>query len=112
MALRVADLSFNAESGDAAALIRNTKAGREESRYLSINAVKYLTAWMDFAETKEGAVFRRSTPRGTIGQAAIAPQEAAWIVQRIGRAVNAKGVYGAMAWPASHISAHSTRRRV
>jgi site-specific recombinase XerD len=35
VALHVKDLSFNAESGDGVALIRNTKAGREESRYLS-----------------------------------------------------------------------------
>lgn len=109
VALQVTDLSFNAESGDGVALIRNTKAGREESRYLSTDAVKYLKAWIDLAEIKEGGVFRRFTPRGTIGQTAIAPQEVARIVQRIGRAVNAKGVYGAMAWPASHISAHSTR---
>ena len=34
VAIRVEDLSFNAQSGDGVALIRNTKAGREESRYL------------------------------------------------------------------------------
>ena len=33
VALRVEDLSFNADTGDGVALIRNTKAGREESRY-------------------------------------------------------------------------------
>jgi hypothetical protein len=32
VALRVDDLSINLESGDGVALIRNTKAGREESR--------------------------------------------------------------------------------
>jgi site-specific recombinase XerD len=39
VALRMEDLSFNPESGDGVALIRNTKAGREESRYLSREAV-------------------------------------------------------------------------
>jgi integrase/recombinase XerD len=109
VALQVKDLSFNAESADGVALIRNTKAGREEPRYLSADAVKWLKAWMDHADIKQGAVFRRFTPRRTIGQTAIAPQEVARIVQRIGLAVNATGVYGATAWPASHISAHSTR---
>jgi hypothetical protein len=74
-----------------------------------VEAVTWLKAWLQHADIKEGAVFRRFTPRGTIGQTAIAPQEVARIVQRIGRSVNAKAVYGAMAWPASHISAHSTR---
>jgi site-specific recombinase XerD len=109
VALHVKDLSFNAESGDGVALIRNAKAGREESRYLSTDAVKWLKAWMAHAEIKEGAVFRRFTPRGTVGTNAIAPQEVARIIQHIGRTLNAKGVDGAPAWPAARISAHSTR---
>jgi integrase/recombinase XerD len=109
VALKVSDFAFNSETADGVSLIRNTKAGREESRYLSTDAVKWLKAWLEHAEIKEGAVFRRFTPRGTIGQKAIAPQEVARVVQRVGRALNAKGVYGAMAWPAAHISAHSTR---
>jgi hypothetical protein len=68
------------------------------------DAVKYLKAWTD-AEIKEGGVFRRFTPRGTTGQTAIAPQEVARIIQSVGRAANAKAGYGAMAWPASHLSA-------
>jgi integrase len=43
VALRVEDLSFNAEVGDGVALIRNTKAGREQSRYLSREAVTWLS---------------------------------------------------------------------
>jgi site-specific recombinase XerD len=109
VAMHVPDLSFNAGTRDGVALIRNTKAGREESRYLSADAVKWLKAWMTHAQIKEGAVFRRFTPRGTISVSAIAPQEVARIVQRVGRMLNAKGVYGALAWPAAHISAHSTR---
>jgi site-specific recombinase XerD len=80
VALRIEDLSFNPESGDGVALIRNTKAGREESRYLSTAAVKWLTAWLGHAQIKAGAVFRRFTPRGSIGQTAIAPQEVARII--------------------------------
>ena len=109
VALRVADLSFNAEAGDGVALICNTKAGREESRYLSVEAVTWLKAWLQHADIKEGAVFRRFTPRGTIGQTAIAPQEVARIIQRVGQVLNAQYTGGEHVWPADHISAHSTR---
>jgi integrase len=109
VALRVEDLSFNAEASDGVALIRNTKAGREESRYLSRDAVTHLKAWLDDARIKEGAVLRRFTPSGTIGQSAIAPQEVARIIQRVGKLVNAERGSGERAWPVDHISAHSTR---
>jgi integrase/recombinase XerD len=109
VALRIADLAFNAETNDGVALIRNTKAGREESRYLSAEAVTWLKAWLTHAQIREGFVFRRFTPRKAIGRSAIASQEVARIVQRIGQVLNAKGVYGAVAWPAAQISAHSTR---
>jgi hypothetical protein len=109
VALRLEDLSFNAETADGVALIRNRKAGREESRYLSAEAATWLKAWLMRAEIKEGAVFRRFTPRGTIGQLAIAPQEVARIVQRVGKALNSMETSGEHAWPADHISAHSTR---
>jgi len=109
VALRLEDLSFNSETGDGVALIRNTKAGREESRYLSIEAVTWLRAWLAHAIIKEGAVFRRFTPRGTIGQSAIAAQEVARIIQRVGHVLNAQSTAGERAWPAEHISAHSTR---
>ena len=91
VALRVEDLSFNEEAGDGVALIRNTKAGREESRYLSRNAVAHLKAWMDEAKINAGTVFRRFTPTGTVGQTAIAPQEVARIIQRVGKVLNAEG---------------------
>jgi site-specific recombinase XerD len=109
VALRIADLSFNAAAGDGVALIRNTKAGREESRYLSVEAVTWLKAWLAHADITDGEVFRRFTPRGTIGQSAIAPQEVARIIQRVGNVLNAQGTEGERAWPAEHISAHSTR---
>ena len=109
VALRVDDLSLNLESGDGVALIRNTKAGREESRYLSAEAVNLLKAWQSHAEITEGAIFRRFTPRGTVGQGAIAPQEVARIIQRVGRMLNAGRESREPAWPADHISAHSTR---
>ena len=109
VALRVEDLSFNTEADDGTALIRNTKAGREESRYLSREAVAHLKAWLEHAKIREGAVFRRFTPSGTVGQRAIAPQEVARIIQRVGDLLNAEGDPTAPAWPKDHLAAHSTR---
>jgi site-specific recombinase XerD len=109
VALQVADLSLNADAGNGVALIHNTKAGREESRYLSAEAVRWLKAWLDSAGIKDGAVFRRFTPRGTVGQNSIAPQEVARIIQRVGKSLNAHDRFGESKWPTEHISAHSTR---
>jgi integrase len=109
VSLRVEDLSFNADAGDGVALIRNTKAGREESRYLSAEAVRWLQAWLDSAHIKEGAVFRRFTPRGTIGQTPLAPQEVARIIQRVGRILKAAPVHSDLSWPRENLAAHSTR---
>jgi site-specific recombinase XerD len=109
VALHVEDLSFDTDAGDGVALIRNTKAGREESRYLSREAVTCLKVWLEHAKVKEGAVFRRFTPAGTIGHAAIAAQEVARIIQRVGKMLNAKTESSACTWPTEHISAHSTR---
>jgi site-specific recombinase XerD len=109
VALRVEDLSINTEAGDGSALIRNTKAGREESRYLSREAVMWLKAWLCHAQIKGGMVFCRFTPTGKVGQSAIAPQEVARIIQRVGRTLNAQHGSGEHAWPADLISAHSTR---
>jgi site-specific recombinase XerD len=107
--LRIEDLSFNADTGDGVALIRNTKAGREESRYLSREAVTWLKAWLDHAQIKGGVVFCRFTPTGKVGQSAIAPQEVARIIQRVGDLLNAEGDPTAPAWPKDHLAAHSTR---
>ena len=109
VALQVQDVSFNSDAEDGVALIRNTKAGREESRYLSQEAVTHLKAWLKEATIKEGAVFRRFNPSGSIGATAIAPQEVARIVQRVGRLLNAQGESGELVWPVDHIAAHSTR---
>jgi site-specific recombinase XerD len=109
VALRIEDLSFDTDAGDGVALIHNTKAGREESRYLSREAVIWLRAWLSHVEVNQGAVFRRFTPSGSIGAAAIAPQEVARIVQRVGRLLNAHGDSGERVWPTDHIAAHSTR---
>ena len=109
VALNVSDLSFGTRTGDGVALIRNTKAGREESRYLSAEAAKWLKAWMAHADIKDGAVFRRLTPRGAVGRKAVEPQEVARIVQRIGKVLNLRHVERECPWPSGHISAHSTR---
>ena len=85
------------------ALIRNTKAGREESRYLSAEAVKCLKAWLKSADIKDGAVFRRFTPRGTVGQTAIAPQEMARIIQRVGLLLNDGRIPAKFAWPTDRL---------
>jgi site-specific recombinase XerD len=109
VALRIEDLSFNTEAGDGVALIRNTKVGREESRYLSAEAVKWLTGWLQHAQIIKGAVFRRFTPSGTIGQGAIAPQEVARIIQRVGKVLNFGDDAAVPVWPKNHLAAHSTR---
>jgi site-specific recombinase XerD len=109
VAVGIEDVSFNVEAGDGVALIRNRKAGREESRYLSAEAVRWLKAWLDRADIREGAVFRRFTPRGTVGQTSIAPQEVARIIQRVGDSLNAARESTEPVWPNDHVAAHSTR---
>jgi integrase len=109
VALRIEDLSFNADTDDGVALIRNTKAGREESRYLSRVAVAHLKTWLDNVKIKAGAVFRRFTPRGTIGQNSIAPQEVARIIQRVGRLLSTTSADDMPPWPQRHIGGHSIR---
>jgi integrase len=49
VALRVADLSFNRQGDGGVALIRNTKARREEPRQLSSDAVSALKARLEHA---------------------------------------------------------------
>lgn len=112
VALRVEDLSFNDDAGDGVALIRNTKARREETRYLSAEAVTWLKAWLGHAEIKQWAIFRRFTARGTVSQPPIASQEVARIIQRVGKMLNAAQAFGEYAWPADHISAHSSMARM
>ena len=90
VAIRVEDLSFNAQSGDGVALIRNTKAGREESRYLSGDAVAQLRARTTTAQIESGAVFRRFESNGQIGNRSIVSQEVARIIQRVGQLLNAE----------------------
>jgi site-specific recombinase XerD len=109
VALRTDDLTLYKDTGDGVALIRNTKAGREESRYLSSDAVMWLKAWLESAQISGGGVFRRFTPRGTVGETAIAPQEVGRIIQRVGKLINAQKGSGESGWPTDHVSAHSTR---
>jgi hypothetical protein len=90
------------------ALIRNTKAGREESRYLSIEAVWWLKARWGHTEIR-GSDVSQITPRGTLGQSAIAAQEVVRIIQRVGRLLNIARDSTERAWPSEHISAYSTR---
>jgi site-specific recombinase XerD len=109
VALRTELISLNADTGDGVALIRNIKAGREESRYLSREAVTHLRAWMTLAQIEHGPVFRRFTHTGGVGHSAVAPQEVARIIQRVGSVLNALGDSSHPVWPKDHIAAHSTR---
>ena len=106
--LRTENISFNAETGDGVALIRNAKAGREESRYLSLEAVKHLRAWMALAQIESGPVFRRFANTGNIGHAAMAPHEVARIIQRVGVVLNALGDPNQPVWPKDHIAAQES----
>jgi integrase len=109
VALRVEDLSFNADAGGGVALIRKIKAGREESRYLSHEAVTQLRAWLAHTHIENGPMFRSFANSGQIGHTAMAPQEVARIIQRVGELLNSERGPAALAWPKDHLAAHSTR---
>ena len=109
VALQVGDLSFNDKGGDGVALIRNTKARREESRYLSRAAVTALKAWMAHAGIVSGWVFRRFLNTRAVAGSALNAQEVARIVQRVGSLLNANSPAGAEPWPREHLGGHSIR---
>jgi site-specific recombinase XerD len=109
VALRVGDLSFNGKGGDGVALIRNTKARREESRYLSRAAVSALKAWMAHAGIDSGWLFRRFLNTGATAGTALNAQEVARIIQRVGRVLNAAAPSGEAPWPNERLGGHSIR---
>ena len=109
VALRVGDLSFKDKGGDGVALIRNTKARREESRYLSQAAVAALKAWMAYAGIDGGWVFRRFLNTGAAAGSALNAQEVARIIQRVGRVLNTAAPAGEPPWPRERVSGHSIR---
>lgn len=109
VALRVADLSFQAQSSDGVALIRNTKARREEPRYLSAAAVAALKAWFAHAEIDQGWVFRRLLNTRAAAGTALAAQEVGRIVQRVGWILNASAPQGQKPWPEERLGGHSIR---
>jgi integrase len=62
------DLQFLTD-GTGRALIRRSKTdqvGEGNTAYLSRTTVRYLKLWLDAAEIKEGAVFKRVIGRGTV----------------------------------------------
>jgi integrase len=68
VALDVEDLEFLPD-GTGRALIRRSKtdqAGEGSSAYLSRTTVRYLKRWLELAEIREGAVFRRVIGRGSV----------------------------------------------
>lgn len=109
VALRVGDLSFNDKGDDGVALIRNTKARREESRYLSRTAVRALKVWMAHARIDSGWVFRRFLNTGAAAGTALNAQEVARIIQRVGRLLNAAAPAGDPPWPRERLGGHSIR---
>jgi integrase len=109
VALTTNEITFNPEAGDGVAIIRMTKVGREEARYLAPEAVRPLQAWLAHARISQGPIFLRFENTGAVGSRAIQPQEVARIVQRIGRLLNAQHPGAEPAWPLDHLAAHSTR---
>jgi integrase len=68
VALEVDDFRFLTD-GTGRALIRRSKTdqvGEGNTAYLSRTTVRYLKLWLDAADIKEGAVFRRVIGRGTV----------------------------------------------
>jgi integrase len=109
VALAQEDVKLNPETGDGVAMIRMTKVGREEARYLAPEAVVPLQAWLKHIGSLEGPIFRRLENTGAVGKRSIQPQEVARIIQRIGRLLNAKHAESELVWPVEHLAAHSTR---
>ena len=66
VALRIEDPSLNPATGDGVALILNTKAGREESHYLSREAVTHVDGARAYASASCG-----SSPRSSVKTASI-----------------------------------------
>ena len=109
VALTARDLRFNPDTSDGVAIIRMTKVGREEVRYLAQEAMTPLRAWLAHAEISYGPVFLRFENTGLVGRRAIQPQEVARIIQRVGRLLNERRSGGETVWPVDHLAAHSTR---
>jgi integrase len=109
VALAVRDLRFNPDTSDGIAIIRMTKVGREEVRYLAQEAMAPLRTWLNHANISQGPVFLRFENTGLVGRRAIRPQEVARIIQRVGRLLNEKQLGAEPVWPVEHLAAHSTR---
>lgn len=65
-------------------------AGQTFRLWLSRHArYAHLRAWMTLAQIESGPVFRRFAHTGNVGRTAMAPQEVARMIQRIGVVLNA-----------------------
>jgi integrase len=104
VALRVEDLSLD-PGPDATALIYMSKVDRQEARYLSVDAVTHLSAWLQHTQITAGKVFRRLERTGVVGERSLHPQEVGRTFERIGQHLREKG----LSWPSLRLGAHSTR---
>jgi integrase len=104
VALEVEHLQIDAQ-GEGIALIYMSKVDREEPRFLSIEVVGHLKAWLEHAGITTGAIFRRIENTGAIGSRALHPQEVARMIQRVAKWMTAHG----HPWPDLRLGAHSTR---
>jgi integrase len=108
IALTVERITLDA-AGDGTALIYMSKVDREEPRYLSIEVVTHLNAWLTHAKITAGPVFRRIENTGAIGSRALHPQEVGRIIQAGARKINANARGADRPWPDIRLGAHSTR---
>lgn len=106
VALQADDLVVNPAKGSATILVRKSKTDQEGQgtiKYLRVETVKALRAWMDEAAITDGPLFRRVTRWGTPGANALSDNVVSAVFK--GMAADA----GLPAEVVSKISGHSTR---
>ena len=103
VALRVEDVSVNAEDGSGSVLVRRGKTDQEgqgNTRYLAPDTMRYLSAWLTTADITAGPIFRGVRRGGNVQVMAL---EAGTVAKIFKARAAAAGV------DAKHVSGHSTR---